>query len=78
LVADPEMWSRKMVEFAGLSWDARCLDFHATDRAVITASQWQVRQKISASSVGRWRNYEKFLGSLRRLSAAPAAPSSFE
>jgi tetratricopeptide (TPR) repeat protein len=88
LVADPELWSRKMVEFAGLSWDARCLDFHATDRAVITASQWQVRQKISTSSVGRWRNYEKFLGSLRRLldpdeqigriSAAPAAPSSFE
>jgi hypothetical protein len=67
LVGEPERWSRTMVEFAGLPWDARCLDFHATERAVITASQWQVRQRISGASVGRWRNYEKHLGTLRSL-----------
>ena len=34
-----------------------------------TASKWQVRQQINTSSVGRWRNYQKHLGSL--LSLAP-------
>jgi tetratricopeptide (TPR) repeat protein len=67
LVADPEAWSRKMLEFIGLPWDQRCLDFHRTNRTVITPSKWQVRQKISRSSTGRWRNYADFLGPLRRL-----------
>jgi hypothetical protein len=67
LVADQETWSRKMLEFIGLPWDPRCLEFHATRRTVITASKWQVRQKISAASVGRWRNYENFLAPLLPL-----------
>jgi len=67
LVGDQEAWSRKMLEFIGLPWDPRCLDFHETCRAVITASQWQVRQKITSASVLRWRNYEKFLGPLLSL-----------
>jgi tetratricopeptide (TPR) repeat protein len=82
LVDHPETWSRKMLEFVGLPWDPRCLNFHKTNRTVITASKWQVRQAITRASVGRWRNYEKFLGPLRRLmeleatSEAPAAPST--
>jgi hypothetical protein len=56
-----------MLEFIGLPWDARCLDFHQTDRVVITASKWQVRQKIHRSSAGRWRHYEKFVGPLLGL-----------
>jgi hypothetical protein len=67
LVQDTESWSRRMLEFIGLPWDPKCLDFHQTDRAVITASRWQVRQKINAGSVGRWRNYEKHVGPLRHL-----------
>jgi hypothetical protein len=67
LVADQETWSRKMLEFIGLPWDPRCLDFHQAQRTVITASKWQVRQKVSSSSVGRWRRYEKFLNPLLRL-----------
>jgi tetratricopeptide (TPR) repeat protein len=67
LVEDQEGWTRRMVEFLGLAWDPKCLDFHQTERVVITASKWQVRQKIHASSAGRWRNYEKFVGPLRRL-----------
>jgi tetratricopeptide (TPR) repeat protein len=67
LVADQEAWSRRMVQFIGLPWDPRCLDFHENRRAVYTASRWQVRQKISASSVERWRNYEKFVGPLLKL-----------
>jgi tetratricopeptide (TPR) repeat protein len=70
LVADPEGWSRRMVEFAGLPWDARCLEFEATPRNVLTASKWQVRQKITHRSVGRWRHYAEFLGPLRALATA--------
>ena len=67
LVEDQEGWTRRMLEFAGVPWDAKCLDFHQTDRVVITASRWQVRQKLSASSVGRWRHYEDYVGPLRGL-----------
>ena len=64
LVADQEGWSRKMLQFIGLEWDDRCLKFHENTRQVMTASAWQVRQKIYSSSVARWRNYEKFIGPL--------------
>ena len=67
LVANPEYWSRTMVEFIGLPWDARCRDFHGTERIVSTFSKWQARQPINTRSVGRWRRYEKFLGPLRSL-----------
>jgi len=67
LIADQEGWTRRIVDFIGLEWDDRCLSFHATDRTVLTASSWQVRQKLYKSSVGRWRTYEKFLGPLLEL-----------
>jgi hypothetical protein len=68
LVEDQEGWSRKMIEFVGLPWDAACIDFHRTERNVSTFSKWQVRQKINRSSVERWRNYAPFIGPLLRLS----------
>jgi tetratricopeptide (TPR) repeat protein len=71
LVVDPEAWSRRMVDFVGLPWDARCLDFHRTERSVVTASRWQVRQPMSTSSVGRWRSYEQHLGPLAVLRPQP-------
>lgn len=65
LVDDPEGWSRRMLAHIGLPWDPRCLEFHRTHRPVLTASNWQVRQPISKSSVDRWRRYERFIGPLR-------------
>jgi tetratricopeptide (TPR) repeat protein len=65
LVDDPEGWSRRILTHVGLPWDPRCLDFHRTERTVLTASSWQVRQPIGRGSVGRWRRYERFLGPLR-------------
>jgi hypothetical protein len=67
LVQDPERWTRRMLEFIGLPWDPQCLSFDRTERVVLTASKWQVRQKISTGPVGRWRNYEQFLGPLLHL-----------
>jgi tetratricopeptide (TPR) repeat protein len=65
LVEDQEAWTRRMLNFIGLPWDRRCLEFYKTDRVVLTASRWQVRQKIHAASAGRWRHYEKFLAPLK-------------
>lgn len=67
LVADLPTWARRMLEFIGMPWDARCLDFDRTVRPVVTASKWQVRQKLFASSVGRWRHYERFVTPLMSL-----------
>ena len=64
LVADQEGVCRKLLGELGLTWDENCLHFYRTERAVQTASSWQVRQPIQAGSVGRWRCYESCLGSL--------------
>jgi tetratricopeptide (TPR) repeat protein len=64
-IADPEFWSRKVIEHAGLDWDDACLAPHKLERSVKTASHWQVRQPIYKSSVQRWKNYEKHLGPLK-------------
>jgi Sulfotransferase family len=67
LVADQQGWTRKILDFLGLEWDERCLDFHNTKRDVVTASAWQVRQRIYTNSVQRWRNYKKDIGPLLSL-----------
>ena len=74
LVADLEGEARRLLEYCGLAWDARCLRFHENEDASTTASALQVRQPIYAHSVGRWRNYAKHLEPLRaRLEAAGIA-----
>ena len=62
VVADTDAQIRRLVDFAGLPWDDRCLDFHASGRSVQTLSRWQVRQPMHARSVGRWRNYPAWFG----------------
>jgi tetratricopeptide (TPR) repeat protein len=69
LIAEQEAWTRRMLNFIGVPWDPQCLEFHRTERSVLGASRWQVRQRISAASAGRWRHYEKHLGALRGLIA---------
>ena len=64
VVADVEAAARRMVAHCGLEWDARCLDFHQTERPVHTASAVQVRQPIYRNSVARGRRYEAFLAPL--------------
>jgi tetratricopeptide (TPR) repeat protein len=64
LVDDVEGVARGIIAHCGLAWDARCLDFHRTERSVRTASAAQVRQPIYKNSVRRWRRYANFLGPL--------------
>ena len=78
LVADLEGESRRLIEFMGLEWEPACLDFHRTERPVLTASAWQVRQSLNRRSVGRWRHYERHLGPLLQvLSGSPTGISGF-
>jgi tetratricopeptide (TPR) repeat protein len=65
LVGDQEAESRRLLEFCGLPWDARCLRFHETRRVVRTASYDQVRRPMYRDSLARHRHYEAFLGNLR-------------
>jgi tetratricopeptide (TPR) repeat protein len=80
LIADREAVTRRLVAFSGLDWCDSCLQPERNNRAVVTASLWQARQPVYATSVGRWRHYEPWLGELRRLLPAdrgdePAAAS---
>lgn len=69
VVNDLEGEARRLVAFCGLDWDDACMRFHEHRRTVRTASLAQVRRPIYASSVGRWRHYEKYLGPLKQALA---------
>jgi tetratricopeptide (TPR) repeat protein len=70
LVADLETQARRLVAHCGLDWSDACLAFHATRRAVRTASAAQVRRPVYQSAVGRWRIYEPQLAPLLEELAA--------
>ena len=67
LVREPRPAIEGLLAWLGLDWEAGVLDFHKADTGVRTASVWQVREPLYARSSGRWRNYEKHLGSLHPL-----------
>jgi tetratricopeptide (TPR) repeat protein len=62
LIEDPETSVRRLLDFCGLPFDQKCLDFHTSQRRVRTASSQQVREKLHTRSVERWRHYESHLG----------------
>jgi hypothetical protein len=80
LTRDPEPVIRRLIAACGLSWHEACLRPDRNPQAVKTASRWQTRQPIYRASVGRWRRYEPYLGSLRPLlgplSVAPSEDQS--
>jgi tetratricopeptide (TPR) repeat protein len=57
VVADTEKEAKRLIEFLGLPWDDKCVDFHKSDRPVKTASVAQVRKPIYNTSVKRWKKY---------------------
>jgi tetratricopeptide (TPR) repeat protein len=61
MVEDKAAMSKKLIEFCGLDWDEKILDFQDSKRAIATASYDQVRQPIYKTSRERWRNYEKHI-----------------
>jgi tetratricopeptide (TPR) repeat protein len=61
VVADTEKEAKAIIEFLGLDWDEKVLEFHKSKRPVKTASVAQVRKPIYKSSVKRWKKYGKGL-----------------
>lgn len=74
LVADPEVETRRLLEFLGLPWHPDCLRFHEQAPASITASFFQVREPLNARGIGRHRPYAEFLKPLERALAEPWRP----
>jgi len=57
VVTNMEKEAKQLIEFLGLEWNEKCLDFHNSDRPVKTASVAQVRKPIYKTAVKRWKKY---------------------
>ena len=66
VVADLEANVRRILDFCGLAFEPQCLEFYKTQRSVRTASSEQVRRPIYTDGLDQWRNFEPWLGSMRR------------
>jgi tetratricopeptide (TPR) repeat protein len=66
VIEDVEREARRVIDYVGLPWDQRCVEFHATARTMHSASNWQVRQLIYQQASQRWRHYAKHLEPLRQ------------
>ena len=74
LVADPEGETRRLLAWCGLEFEAACLRFWETRRAVRTASAQQVRRPITGDGVDAWRAHEADLAP-QRAALGPALES---
>jgi tetratricopeptide (TPR) repeat protein len=57
VIADTEKEAKALIDFIGLDWNDKCLEFHKSDRPVKTASVAQVRKPIYKTAVKRWKKY---------------------
>ncbi|MDA9682004.1 sulfotransferase [Candidatus Pelagibacter sp.] len=59
---------KKLIKYLDLNWEERCLSPEKNKRAVTTASNKQIRDKIFKGSSQKWKNYRAFLnGTLDNL-----------
>lgn len=65
IIEDPEGEVRRLLNYLGLPFDAACLEFHKTERAIRTPSAEQVRKPINREGVDYWRHYEAWLDPLK-------------
>jgi tetratricopeptide (TPR) repeat protein len=65
IVDDPEGGVQAILDYCGLDFEAACVDFHKSARAVSTASSEQVRRPIFREGLSQWRNFEPWLGPLK-------------
>jgi len=64
LVDDLEGNVRRVLDFCGLPFESRCLEFHKTERSVRTASSEQVRQPLYREGLDQWKRFEPWLSPL--------------
>jgi hypothetical protein len=65
LTVEPEVVSRKVMEFCGLPWEEGVADVDRRSGTVATASAVQVREPIHQRFAERWRTYEQHLRPMR-------------
>ena len=80
MVADSEIEIRALLAALDLPFEAACLSFHETERAVRTPSSEQVRSPIFQSGTENWQAFEPWLDPLKDalgivLTRYPKAPS---
>ena len=69
VIENLEQEVRGILDYCGLPFEAACLEFHQTDRAIRTASSEQVRQPLYSGALEQWRNYESHLEPMREILA---------
>ena len=65
LVKDQEGQTRRLLDRLGLEFEEACLQFDRNRAPSTTASSVQVREKVHAGSVFRWKRFEEQLQPLR-------------
>ena len=66
LVEDPENVSKNILNYIGLNWDPKCLEFHKNQSVIKTASVHQARKAIYKSSSERYLKYKTHLSALMK------------
>ena len=75
LVEDVDGWAHQIIDYLELPWEEGVLAFQELDRAVKTASVWQVRQPVYTTSKAKWKRYEEHLEPLEAaLAEIPPLP----
>jgi tetratricopeptide (TPR) repeat protein len=60
LVQQPEATCRELLDFAGLAWDPRCLDFHQLGKSQLMKAR-EIHEPVHTRFIDRWKNYEQHL-----------------
>ena len=66
LVNDFETSVNKILNYCNLEFEDECLSFYKNTRSVRTPSSEQVRQPIYKKGLDYWKNYDDYLGDLKR------------
>ena len=56
----------KILNYCNLDFEDDCLSFYKNKRSVRTPSSEQVRQPIYKKGLDYWKNYDIYLGDLKR------------
>lgn len=67
MVTNTESEVRRLLDYLGLPFEANCLRFYETKRAVLTPSSEQVRRPITREAVDHWRHFEPWLGPMLKI-----------
>jgi hypothetical protein len=71
MVTDQKAESEKIIRHIGLDWSDEVLDYHESDRIIMTPSSHQASKPIYTSSMYRWKNYRKHIGPLIEILGQP-------